>query len=264
MAIDHQAVTDLQYDLMRDAPTPKIDEGFDVSMLESLSFPNSFGNEAGASNFNAMLQSNQTIVFPQGPVSGNGQVYHDAMSGANGHSAGYASSFAGSFPNVSQFTGAYEVSGRESVTSQLSTRTKEKCMSRNAIAARENREKKKNEVNSLRNRVASLEEENAFVKKKYYEVKEAYKADHERLKYYDALFANFTSNVGSVVPIIEDIKKLQNSGSRGKEMNEQLKDKFGIDRNLSICCVIGENREMTLRFCETCSGGSSKKKAVET
>lgn len=271
MAIDHQAVTDPQYDLMRNAPTPKITE--DVNMLESLDFSNSFLNGTDASNFNAMLQSNQTIVFQQGPGSGSGQVYHDAMSGAitaspvqfSVHSGLYAPNFAGSFPNVSQFTGAYEVSGRESVTSQLSTRAKEKCMSRNAIAARENREKKKNEVNSLRNRLASMEEENALLKKKNHEIKEAYKKDHERNKYFEALFANLTDNIGSVVPIIDHLKKLQNPGQNGRELNEQLKEKFNITRNLSICCVIGENREMSLRFCENCSGGSSsKKKAVET
>lgn len=273
MAIDHQAVTDPQYDLMRNAPTPKLNGDYDVNMLGSNDFLNSlsFGDLTGANNFNAMLQSNQTIVFQQGPGTGSGQMYPDAMSGAvaatpahlNVHPSFYAH---GSFPNVSQYTGAYEVSGRESVTSQLSTRAKEKCMTRNAIAARENRQKKKNEVNSLRIRVASMEEENALIKKKYNEIKEAYKSEHERLKYYDALFSNFTSSMGSVGPIVEHLKKLQNPGmGQGKVVNEQIKEKFNIKRNLSICCVIGENRDMTLRFCESCSGGSSsKKKAVET
>ncbi|KAH9398555.1 hypothetical protein TYRP_018798 [Tyrophagus putrescentiae] len=288
MAIDHQSISgDLQYDLMRNAPTPKMNEEFNEgSMFEPLgsfgsdSMP--FGAEADAQSLVAMLQNNQTIVFPQGTGANGGssvQMYSDAMPGAMSaspaqfnlvHSGGYGSSAFGAstqtFSNMSQFAGSpYAVSGRESVASQLSTRDeKTKCMSRNAIAARENRDKKKKEAISMKNRVKFLEEENALLKKKYHEVKEAYHADHERLKYYDALMSNITS-IGSVVPIIEHLKNLPERTTA--KINEQIKEKFSIDQNLAICCVIGENKEMTLRFCETCSAGSSstkKKKAVDT
>ena len=155
-------------DSMRNAPTPTIGVKSEELELDCLF---DFGP----------MQPNQTIVFGQAGASSSNQAYSDQFGFANTQALQsnltytfnpfMDSSFS---PNAAHLYADEPVSGRESVVSKLSTR-KDKCMSRNAIAARENREKKKHETKDLRERVATLEQENARYKKKYSEAKETCK-----------------------------------------------------------------------------------------
>lgn len=80
---------------------------------------------------------------------------------------------------------------------------KEKCMSRNAVLARANREKKKHEQSGLQKRTEQLEEDNALWKKKYHELKESNQKLQERNNYLEAII----QNIPQILNMVEHMNK---------------------------------------------------------
>lgn len=269
MAIEQSAMD--QFDsivAMRNAPTPNYTRDDEELDINSYDFS---GNAFKLESTFGQLQPNQTIVFAQtGATAGTSQMQYGPISdtgipvahfNVNGQFPMYGTPSAiGSQVYYDSGLNSNDLvlsSGRESVVSKLSSR-KDKCMSRNAIVARENREKKKNEVHSLRARVSSLEEENAFLKKRYHDVKDAYKNDHERLKYLESVFSY--GNLQAIGPMVEHMKNLPAGGEKAAKLKKKLSNLQFASGNPGICFHVKSSQEMTIRFCETCNGTSSSKK----
>lgn len=233
---------------LRNAPTPPLIKDEDFG-LDTISFQN-YQTSYGANEINIDFDNTQTITFPQS--------YEYNQPYTNGLAQEQQYSTISYLPN----TFIEHHSGRDSVVSKTSR--KDKCMTRNAIAARENREKKKHEIGSLRNRLTSAEQEAATYKKKYNDLKEAYKRSHEQNQYYESLLAKLPD----LVNIIEHMTKVPND-----EQSKKLRRKFDSmnlsnsnNNNLGICFHVKASHAMSLKFCESCSNGQTSvaKKKLET
>lgn len=144
---------------------------------------------------------------------------------------------------------------------------KEICMNPNAVAARENRAKKKNETITLKNRLRELETENSVLKKLNTEFKESLKSKQHRIDYLEAILQNFPQ----IASIIDHMKTAPNlklnsvnlhsdNGDNGNLLNK-CKDKFEkvIGKEFSnlpspgVCLHLKSTKELSVHFCQYCN-----------
>lgn len=120
----------------------------------------------------------------------------------------------------------------------------EKCMSKNAIAARQNRYKKKCEQE---NKVKLLEDtmlENKNLKESLTQVEIKNKELTERLNYYEAVIAN-------IPEVLELVKHIQGGGAQVNIGGSQLPQILpAIDAGV---CLHIKGRNITLEFCPACA-----------
>lgn len=134
----------------------------------------------------------------------------------------------------------HSFTNESSLTTPISNGRKEKCMSRNAIAARQNREKKKSEIASLKLQLEQSKDASEEYKKKYRECKEMNKRLVERVEYLEKLVNNFPS----FMSIIDHMSTLP--------MNQQAQNEYS-SQGLGICFHVKSNKIMGLKFCHHCS-----------
>ena len=163
------------------------------------------------------------------------------------------------------------------VKSDNSKKNKEKCMTRNAIAARENREKKKKETQSLYSKLQLLEEEAGSFKKQALELRERCKKLQERNNYLESI----VQNIPSITQLIDHMKSMPNgtmitnvnlhtekfeeeTHKKFKQMPKVNLNDFNNNTNPGICFHVKASKEMSLQFCHTCSNKNSKRKIAET
>lgn len=92
--------------------------------------------------------------------------------------------------NQTPFFGSDMLLNESNNSSTKSGRMRQKCMTKNAILARQNREKKKSEQKSITKRLEQLEEENASLKKKCNEYKNSLDNANTRVMYLEAVIQN--------------------------------------------------------------------------
>lgn len=98
-------------------------------------------------------------------------------------------------------------SSNNSDSKSKSGRIKEKCMTRNAILARQNREKKKTEQKSITKKLEQLEEENALLKKRCHEYKSNLENAQARVTTLEAAL----QNLPQILDIIDHVKLLKSN-----------------------------------------------------
>lgn len=149
--------------------------------------------------------------------------------------------------------------------------SKKKCMSRNAIAARENREKKKREMVTLNSRVNDMEIELCRYRKLYNESQETVNKLQERNNYLESII----QNIPQIINLVDHMTsipsmKLNNVNLHSETTMEdghstkkaKLRNKTNdCNNNLNpgVCFHVKSGYEMSLQFCHACSGKNSKK-----
>ena len=70
----------------------------------------------------------------------------------------------------------------------------------------------------------------------------------------------------SIVNMIKHMHSLPNNEESAKKLKKKLNNinLINNNNNLGVCFHVKTNQELSLRFCETCNNGPSKKKNVET
>lgn len=236
---------------IRNAPTPplipfssSINDRLDPNIIFDYD-ENNF--DSIETNFN--LGPNQTITFFQSESHSSDQF---TLNNQQCLSAQYQNS-----------TDSYILNHGNKTDSTKKISRKTKCMTPNAIAARENRKKKKDELTILRSKLNSAEQEAANYKKKYNDLKEAFKRKCEQNQYYESLW----ENLPSIMDIIKHMQEMPKN-----ETPKMIKKKFNIhdstsSNSLGVCFHVKASHDMSLKFCEFCSNGQSsvsKKKYTET
>lgn len=103
----------------------------------------------------------------------------------------------------------FDTASETTMTSSRKAARKDKCMSKNAILARQNREKKKSEQHNLMQRVDKLEEENASLKKKNKELSDNNSNLVSRVRDLEAVI----QNIPQIVNMVEHMQKFPGPSS---------------------------------------------------
>lgn len=176
---------------------------------------------------------------------------------------------------VSLSDSSTSIASSTSIESKFSTvlkskkKRKEICMNPNAVAARENRAKKKNETISLKNRLRELETENSVLKKLNTEFKDSLKSKQHRIVYLESILQNFPQ-IASIIDHMKTAPNLKlnsvnlhsdigdnNTGDLIKECKGKFETLIGKEfSNLSspgVCFHLKSTKEMSVRFCQYCN-----------
>ncbi|XP_067140674.1 protein hook homolog [Centruroides vittatus] len=148
-----------------------------------------------------------------------------------------------------------------------------RCMSKNAIAARENREKKKKYLKDLEQSCNSFASENGSLKTEIATLREENKNLHKEVEYLKNIIAN-SEQLGILIKGVKNIPglkwnspvKRKESGEPSKNLTVHKKQKLNADcddtRNVEkteqkkqtsgICLHVG-NRKVSLELCHYCN-----------
>lgn len=136
--------------------------------------------------------------------------------------------------------------------SAASKKSKQKCMTKNAIAARENREKKKKESQVVYSKLKLLESEAALYKKKYEEIVVENLKLQERNLYLEAVVANMPQVAG----LIEHFQRMPGMNMTHAVMHcdtqPMLNDHNNNPSPPGICFHVKGQNQMSLQFCHLC------------
>lgn len=256
---------------LRNAPTPLLDATFTQGFGDE--FPTDFVFNQQVYDQDATFDCN-TIKFDHEEY--NPTIYAGHSSFVHGPSSSYTgvqtldnNAYAQSFGNFSMSDSNVNNSAISSSASVKSDKsTKQKCMTRNAVAARENREKKKREQDSIRLVVEQMTNENVILKKELKETKDAYALLQSRNVYLESIL----NNIPQIIDLVEHINthpknKLSsvNYHSNGKVDEESMKriktkhvkstDSPDVNNNSSagVCLHLKPSKQMSLHFCQICS-----------
>jgi len=259
MAIEQSSIAhnfeNNEYCQFRNAPTPpvKSEESLDLANLDFI-FPNN--NNIDFLDSNLMLSTNFEMEIPTS--FSPDPMFQDPFVPAYSP-APSMNSF--SVPTSTVSSTHYEDSPAPGKITTTKASRKDRCMTKNAIAARENRQKKKSELTDLRQKVGVLQGESVTYKKKYFEMKEQFKLVQNQNQYYESILGNLPS----IMNIIEHMQTMP----KESENDKKLKNKINLNNNtLGVCFHVKTSKEMSLKFCEHCSNANfsniTKKKTSET
>ncbi|KAH7974486.1 hypothetical protein HPB49_015902 [Dermacentor silvarum] len=147
-------------------------------------------------------------------------------------------------------------------------KTRGSCMSKNAIAARENRIKKKLYVNKLERSVRHLSTENATLKRRSQDMNREIEELSEEVQYLRSVLCN-VDEISSLVRSIRSARpslatNLKNGYSLKRERVEGDHDYIGtsgkrrppVDKKAGGVCIHVANGAVSLEFCHRCAGKS--------
>lgn len=123
-----------------------------------------------------------------------------------------------------------------------------------SIAAKYYREKKKNELSTLKGKVEQLEIENNRLKRICDDVQEKSEKQLRRLHYLESLFSN--GNLQAIVPIIAHMQSQHTAGSESEkagEVRNQLRNIQFSSINPGVCFHIKANQQTSICYCEKCN-----------
>ncbi|KAH6922810.1 hypothetical protein HPB50_019315 [Hyalomma asiaticum] len=146
-------------------------------------------------------------------------------------------------------------------------KTRGSCMSKNAIAARENRIKKKMYVNKLERSVRQLSTENAALKKQTQEMSSEIEELSEEVQYLRSVLCN-SDEIAALVRSIRSVRpSLATTLKNGTPMKRERVDdhdyvctggkrRAPVDNRAGGVCIHVANGAVSLEFCHRCASKS--------